>query len=204
MGCRDEEQTGHGLYRWGTVWTWAVERRHRLYTAHFQTVPHPYSHVHRHPSVHPMSSLYLISTSHIQTVPKSIAKFHQNPVCIANDNSVPNLYIPCPDSTQTLQPMSSQYHIFTAHVQILPHIYHQCPVCILYCPYYPHSTKYLKPISSQYLTFTANVKMVSHLCMPSSESTHHYNSCLVGTLSLQHISIQNPICTADVHSVPNL
>ena len=118
MGCRDDEQTGHGLHRCGTAWTWAIEMRYKLYTAHFQTVLHSCSPCSTNtPSVQPMFSMYLISSFHIQTVPESTAKFQSEPCLTAHNHYVLNLY----------SPISRWYPNSTAHIQSATYLYSPCP-----------------------------------------------------------------------------
>ena len=115
-----------------------------------------------------MSSLYLIFTVYVQTVS----------ISTSNVRRVTHHYNPCPDRTQSLQPISSLYPslpfisrqptICKANVQSVPHFYSPCP-----------------DMHVQYPNFN-----------PCLTSTHRYSPCSESTPSLQHNSRQNPISTA--------
>ena len=101
-------------YLVSTPYPFSISNEYTISPAHIHSGHHLSSLLPvRTPSVHLMSNLYIISTVHVQIVSESTV----------HAQSVIYFYNWCPDSTQSLWPVSSLYLTSTAHSQTVPNMY---------------------------------------------------------------------------------
>ena len=122
----------------------------------------------------------------------------------AHLQAVPHLNSPCPVCISYLQPISSLYPIFTAHVQRVLNLYSTntdstLSLHPLYCTCPVSSSSHLS-MSSQYTNSPANIQSlhVYTISTAHAQSEHHVsNTCPTPTgvvQSVHHITCLCPVC----------
>ena len=167
------------MYRWGTDNT-GCSSLYIISIAYVQTIFSLQPMSSQYPSVHPMSSLNLMQ----QLICSPKLPYRPCPDSTASLQTISsqyrNLYTWCQFSSTSIQPMSRQYPISTANTQA---------VSYLYIPY-PDSTQYLNPMSSLY----SQCPDCTSLLQPKSSqypNVFEFSPCLAFTHFTSHVKWVN-------------